>query len=395
MKVALLCGPCSPGACGVGDYTACLARALNQKGIDAHVISSASWNLLGAIKRYEVSDGAEFDVVHIQYPTVGFGWTLIPQGLALLQRCVVTIHEASQAHILRKLALLPFSVRPKRLVFTSECERHFAVRWLPWISQVSCVIPIPSNISAFEERSKRSRDEILYFGLIMPKKGLENVIALGELVKASGLSFRIRIMGSCPRKHAAYFEKLRSKTSTLPIIWDNELSEQEVAKRLASSTVAYLPYPDGASERRATLKAAFANGVAVLTTRGSQTPLDLEGVVRFCSSPEEALVAARSLIAHPEETVRLVSKARQYVQQYTWERTAELHAAVYKNVLDPKSIPQDNPAKSTGRVGLFSFCPSVFTKQSVEGRAEGMSERSVKTTDAACPPGEFRRTSPR
>ena len=49
MKTALLCGPCYPGACGVGDYTVCLARALNQRGIEARVISSANWSLLGAI----------------------------------------------------------------------------------------------------------------------------------------------------------------------------------------------------------------------------------------------------------------------------------------------------------------------------------------------------------
>ena len=204
MKAALLCGPCPPGACGVGDYTICLARALNQKGVEAHVISTGrSGTLLGAVRRFE-DPGTKFDILHIQYPTVGFGGALIPQGLALRQRCVVTVHEVSRAHILRKLALLPFGIRPRRLIFTSECERQFAMKWVPWISRVSCVIPVPSNISAFEGQSDRSLDEILYFGLIMPKKGLENVIALAGLIKASGLSFRmyaswVRLPPNMPR----------------------------------------------------------------------------------------------------------------------------------------------------------------------------------------------------
>ena len=235
MKTALVCGPCPRGACGVGDYTLGLARALNRRGVEAHVISSGNWNLLGAIRHHERSAGVEFDFVHIQYPTVGFGWAFTAQALGLFRRCVITIHEASGAHILRKLGLLPFSIRPKRIVFTSEHERQFAVKWVPWISRVSCVIPIPSNISAFEGPNQRSLDEISYFGLIMPKKGLDSVITLAQLVKVSGLSFRIRIIGSCPPKHAGYLQELKSKTSTLPIIWDCGLTEEEVAKRLASS----------------------------------------------------------------------------------------------------------------------------------------------------------------
>ena len=333
MKAALLCGPCPPGACGIGDYTVCLARALNQKGVQAHVISSGNWNLLGVIKREAGSGGANFDVLHIQYPTVGFGWALTPQGLALLQRCVVTIHEASRAHILRKLALLPFSIRPKQLIFTSEHERQFAIKWIPWISEVSCVIPITSNIIAVEEPSNRSLDEILYFGLIMPRKGLESVIALGELLKASGLSFRIRIMGSSPPKYAAYFEELKSKASTLPIIWDHDLSEHEVAKRLASSSIAYLPYPDGVSERRATFKAALLNGVTVITTRGQHTPSSFGEIVSFCANPKEALAAAQFLSENPAQRAKLADRAGTYARQFTWDSIAEAHLALYQRIL--------------------------------------------------------------
>jgi glycosyltransferase involved in cell wall biosynthesis len=342
VKVALLCGPCPPGACGIGDYAVCLARALNQKGVQAHVISSGNWNLLGAVKRE--AGRADFDVLHIQYPTVGFGWTLAPHALSVLQRCVITIHEASRAHILRKLALLPFSIRPKQLIFTSEYERQFAVKWVPWISEVSCVIPITSNIGIVEEPSNRSLDEVLYFGLIMPKKGLESVIALGELVKVSGLSFRIRIMGSSPPKYAAYLEDLKSKASTLPIIWDHDLSELEVAKRLASSSIAYLPYPDGASERRASLKAAMLNGVTLITTRGQHTPSSFEEFVSFCANPKEALAAAQFLSGNPAQRAKLADSARSYARQFTWDSIADAHFALYQRLLSAAIQPRANRA---------------------------------------------------
>jgi len=337
VKVALLCGPCPPGACGVGDYTSLLASALNHKGVEAHVISTGKWNLRGSITRCEQSSGTKFDVVHIQYPTVGFGEALNAQGLALRQRCVITIHEASRAHILRKLALVPFSIRPQRLIFPSEHERRFAARWAPWTSTISCVIPVPSNIRAFQGQSERSLDEILYFGLIMPKKGLESVVALAQLVKASGLALRIRIIGSCPPKHAAYFEELKSKTSTLPINWDNQLSEQEVAKKLASSSIAYLPYPDGVSERRASFKAALLNGMTVITTRGQHTPPGLEDVVSFCASPEEAFIAARFLGENTEQRMRLADRALRYAREFNWESIADAHVALYADILGARS----------------------------------------------------------
>ena len=240
----------------------------------------------------------------------------------------------------------------ERLVFTSEYERQFAVKWVPWISRVSCVIPIPSNISAFEGPSNRSLDEILYFGLIVPKKGLENVIALGQLIKASGLSFRIRIVGSCPAKHATYFEEMRSKTATLPIVWDKDLGEGQVAQRLASSSIAYLPYPDGVSERRASFKAALLNGVTVITTRGKHTPSSLEGFVTFCANPEEALVAVRSLMQNDGHRTMLADKARHYAGQFSWDRIAEAHLGLYENLMRAKrhlgSKSRLNPAGESG-----------------------------------------------
>jgi len=273
------------------------------------------------------------DLVHIQYPTVGFATNLGPQAVSLLTNCVATIHEASGAHILRKLALFPFSFRARHVIFPNSFERRFAVRWAPWVARRSSVIAIPSNIGAAVRQRQRSLSEIVHFGLIMPKKGLEEVIKLGALIRESGLPLQIRIIGTVRAEHARYFASLRSGCSDLPIVWDNGLNKEQVEDRLAASAVAYLPYPDGASERRATLKAALINGVAVVTTRGPQTPPDLEACVCFVGTPEEALVAASNLLKSPEERGRLTSKGVQYAGQYTWARIAEQHSTIYDEIL--------------------------------------------------------------
>jgi len=275
--------------------------------------------------------------VHIEYPTVGFGARLGPQALSLLQGCVVTIHEASQRHFLRKLALFPFSIRPQHIIFTSHFEREFATKWTPWIRRVSSVIPVGSNIGVGARKMPRDLYEVVYFGLIMPGKGMEHVVELSRLIRSAGLSLKVRIIGKAPFRYLDYLKRLRSETAYLPIIWDIDLTEEQVAERLAGASIAYLPYPDGASERRTTLKAALVNGVAVLTTRSSQTPHSLGEAVRFCASAKDALETISYLIQHPEEMARISNAAACSGGAFTWAGIAEQHVRVYQSVLDQES----------------------------------------------------------
>jgi glycosyltransferase involved in cell wall biosynthesis len=350
MRVALICGPCSPGACGVGDYTRCLANALNAIAIETHVIASGNWRLHNSFAMYRRVRSLNPDLVHIQYPSRGFATHLGPQAFALLQRCVITLHESRQSHLFRKLAEFPFSIRSKHVIFPSEFERSFATRWAPWISQTSSVLGVPSNMEVGESTPARTVNEIVHFGLIMPNKGLEDVIQMGALIRASALPLRIRIIGAVHPKYARYFETLRSQSSDLPITWENDLAKKQIENRLAASAVAYLPYPDGASEKRATLKAALINGVAVVTTRGPQTPPDLDGCAGFAQTPQQALIAAMNLLGSAEERSKLTAYGEQYARRYTWERIAQQHSALYAKVLDRNEArlrPVENSERRT------------------------------------------------
>lgn len=332
MRIALLSGPCPPHQCGVGDYTRLLADALQARGIETLDFPGVIWGLGGVLEVQAALRKLRPDVVHMQYPTLGFGPKLGPQALALLTGCVITIHEASRSHLLRKIALLPFAVRPKHIIFTSEFEREFALNWVPWLSRLCSVIPIPSNVGVATQNRERTLNEIVYFGLIMPSKRVEEVLKLAALIKFAGLSLQIRIVGTPPDKYSAYAAGLRAGSANLPVIWECGLDEKQVAERLAQSSLAYLPYQDGASERRATLKAALANGLVVITTRGTQTPDILDDAVMYCKSPEEALTVAQSLLVNPDKMSRLACNARLYGQQFTWERTAELHSILYQKM---------------------------------------------------------------
>ncbi len=333
MKVALVIGrrPAA-GVCGVADYAVLLSEVLQAHGVDARLIVSDDWRMRSARKVCESL--REYDVVHIQYPSLGFGYKLGPQALALLRSTVVTIHEASQRRILRKLSLLPFVVRPWHVIFTTEFERQYVTKRAPWIGARSSVDPPPSNIRKFAQTLSRAENEIIYFGLILPRKGLEDVVELSRLIQSQGLPWRIRILGSPRPERREYFQRLRAATETLPVVWELNRSEQEVAERLAGTAIAYLPFPDGASERRSTLKAALTQEVVVVTTLGAHTPEAMKLAVKFARTPREALNTIRALFQDTGERAEMGRRAAQYAQTWgTWEQVAERHLAIYENVL--------------------------------------------------------------
>ncbi len=334
MKIAFLTGPCPPGECGVGDYVVLLAEALNEIDVRTEIVTVHDWTIVEAIRVHRKLK--EFDVVQIHYPSLGIGTKLGPQLNALLRRSVIVLHEGSQVHILRQLALYPFSVFPKHVVFFSEFERRFGIRWAPWISSITSVIPPPSNIRECEYHGPRDLNEIVAFGLIRPGRGHEQVVQLAELIKLSNAPFRIRVIGTPQSSEfVSYFDGLRANSANLPIVWDSGLSEQQVAERLTRAAIAYLPYPDGAAELRSTLKAALLHKLAIVTTQGRHTPHNLADVVCFAQTPAEALIAIRRIQENPQLQEALSRKAAAYVKDWTWDASARSYARLYEHCLQP------------------------------------------------------------
>jgi len=332
MKVKLVVGPCQPGKCGVGDYALRLADALRQAGAVIDVVGDGDWRLRGVPSLLRNLKRPEREVLHIQYPTVGFGHKLGPQAFAMASPTVVTLHEASRSHWLRQLSLYPFSLRTKHVIFTSEFDRRLGLRWAPWIATRSSVIPIGSNIETGPPNRNRTSNEIIYFGLIRPRKGIEDVLDLARLLKTKSLPLKVRIVGNYGPEHARYAGGLREESNGLPVIWEQDLDGSSVAGRLAASSIAYLPFPDGASERSGSLKAALANGMAVVTTRGRDTPEGLGQIVWFSSTPAEAIAQIHELAFNRTLAEALGDRARTYATTFSWDTVASQHLDIYEKL---------------------------------------------------------------
>jgi len=275
------------------------------------------------------------EAIHIQYPSIPLGASLVPQALTMMTRKVpvlVTLHEFRHTHLLRRVSCLSFALRSRTIVFTTEVESQRFLVWYPWARRKSAIVPIGSNIPLSEEREDQDPLGVFYFGLIKPDKGLEEFVKLVKLARDRNRPYQFAIIGAFVPRYASYFKSFRKSTDGLPITWHLDLPAEQAAVRLASLRFAYMPLPDGASERNASLLAALRNGAVVITKQGLQTTNKLSTVVEFASDPSQALNSLDYLASNTEQADTLSLQGREYASQFSWRSIAQAHRQLYEEV---------------------------------------------------------------
>ncbi|WP_232203542.1 glycosyltransferase family 4 protein [Rubrobacter xylanophilus] len=351
----MISGSLPPRVCGVGDNAFRLAAALSEAGMNVEILTTTgpvpddslgvdihasvrNWNLLRLSEAMREIRAIRPDIVHLQYPTAEYKAGLLPQALVLSRvPLVVTIHEASYVHILRRISLYPFLILADRVVATTRFEADFLVGLYPSVRKKLSVVSIGSSIPAGPVLV-RDRNTIMYFGLIAPRKGIEEFLELADLAGEAGKPWTFRIVGALSSRWREYAQELHKDALSLSVEWHLNLSAEEVAKHLASVGAVYLPFPDGASLRRSSLIAALVNSSPIITTRGGSTPSDLvdgENVL-FANSPEVALKKIQRLVSDAELSRRLSCGAAEYGKRFSWSQIAEQYIDLYGYVLSTR-----------------------------------------------------------
>jgi glycosyltransferase involved in cell wall biosynthesis len=366
LRIALITGSYPPMRCGVGDYSRRLAEAIRGQQAGVDVFTSIDENLIGReeglhplARKWSILPMMSLsfrvyerrpDIVHIQYPTVGYGHHLGPQALAISLRMlrlkvVTTIHEFQWAHVLRRLSLLPFLLASNALVFTSEEERAAIASAAPWLSgkleRASYVIPVGSNIpvAGGPVRATEGGPVVSFFGLFYPGRQVELVVAAFSAVARTHPRLQFRFIGDLHPRHRGYFVRIkRLVEETLPrerVEWLLGKAPEEIAIALRQSRVCVLPYRDGASFRRTTLIAALALGVPVITTKGRSTPALLEdgSSVLFAGNENEMAEAVVRAVTNPALSRRVSEGARALSERFSWDGISEKHLRVYEQVV--------------------------------------------------------------
>jgi glycosyltransferase involved in cell wall biosynthesis len=327
--------------CGVSDYARCLVDNFQNNDFEIVALSSKNWKLVSVFKLLREIWIQKPDLIHIQYPTAVYGSSISPQIVMFYAKIVripviVTIHEYSQTHVLRKLASLLFFMSD-RLLFTNEFEKDLYGSNLFFRRIMSSeVIPLGSSIPIAVE-GPRNPTKVTLFGLIRPNKGIEEFLELADLSAQHGGKFQFLLIGNPQLGGEAYFDAIRVRVaaaSNVDLL--TGLSPDDVSEVLAGATFAYLHYPDGASDRRTSLISALGNGLVVLTTRGLHTSPGLSDVVHFVRNSSGAFSVLVKLFENTGllESTRL--KAQMYAGRFSWEGVTDRHIDLYRQLTEPK-----------------------------------------------------------
>lgn len=345
-KVLLVSGSWPPQVCGVGDYTQVLSRELTGIGVSVEHFASDRFSRLYSASIVDEIEAIDCDVVHIQYPTAGYGRSLTPSRLARAIRdrpVVVTLHEYSIFRPYRRAWFSPYARHCAARLFTTDEERRLFAARFPKRVGTDETIEIGSNIPAAASRPRRP-GAVCYFGLIAPSKGIEAFLELASIARgaASGLTFEI--IGAIPDRHRRYAEDAIGRAKALGIEVLLHLPDHAVGERLASATFGYLPFPDGASAKRGTLAAAFVNGLIVATHHSAITPDWIRAASLGTMAPLDTLTALCHLMGNDRLRADFSRRVAAAAGHFEWSAIARRHAQLYRTLLQP-----DLPTRSSRR----------------------------------------------
>ncbi|MGJ1436877.1 hypothetical protein [Sphingobacterium siyangense] len=271
-KVTIITGAYPPKVCGVGDYTAKLIAELRKlSSFEIDLFYKDTWSLKYLINYIRELLSRKSNFYHLQYPTEGYGYSVLPLLLLLLlpyHKRIVTIHEFSSRNLSAYIYtgfLVFFSAKT---IVTNALEYKHACRFTLNKKKVH-VIPIASNISASANANRKFSDreiDLAYFGHIRPIKGLEDFIYTRGLIKQR---INCKIIGQSLDNYRDFFNTIQNRATEYQIEMVANRSQDVVEGLLANTKILYLPYPDGISNRRGTLLAGIQNG-CVIVSRYSQ-----------------------------------------------------------------------------------------------------------------------------
>lgn len=313
-KILIITGTYPPERCGVGDYTWNLLNSTN--GSTWEILYSSNWKINTFIDKIKQIKQSKARIINVQYPTMGYAGSIFPHLLFLYLRLFtrrtlsITFHEFSQMKLRGKIAAYSiFILLAHKIIFTTEEERDEVSKRIPLIFRRKIkVIKIASNIPA-STNSQRNlwerKYDIIYFGYIRPQKGIEQFIYTCKQLKITQPDLKIIVVGQVQKEFTDYAKRILKEIHNIGVEYVGNLAEHKVANLLSNVKIAFLPYPDGVSERRGSFLAAIINGCIVVTTIGKHTT-KMQKEICFIGEKESFVKLIESLLIEKQDIIKRI-----------------------------------------------------------------------------------------
>jgi glycosyltransferase involved in cell wall biosynthesis len=357
--------------CGVGDYTAHLAGALSRRmdttvGVLTDVAatpipSNFEFEVIPVCRGWRPADVVRVgraayqwkpDIMHIQYPTQGYGTRYLPWLLPSLFRMagvpvVQTWHGYDGRHISRRF--IPNSVvsggviavRPEFIdqmsLFYQRLNRRKHFKVIPNASTIP-----PTRLTEEEKSELRlglstgSSKVVVFFGFAYADRGVELLFQIADPAQ----------------HHLVFISDLKSEDPYHKLILDNAnrgpwagkvtitgyLPAEDVGRILAAADAVVLPFRDGGGMWNTSIRAGLAQGTFVLTTTRERSGYDSTDNIYY---------------ARPNDVVEMRAALGRFIGSRTapsqlslrdeWDSIASAHMSLYEIVASSFSGKSPSP----------------------------------------------------
>jgi glycosyltransferase involved in cell wall biosynthesis len=381
VNIALVSGSAGDSRCGVGDYAYELAQHL---ALDAEVhlyydhnhgparppFEKLSTLHLHPVKGFSVFSLSKltrelrqrnYDIVHVQYPSKGYGTSVgpgfLPQNLAGMKsrsRIVVTLHEWITSHPLRKMVMDQMLPSLDALIVTNEAEMKALVGKvggkpvlsLPvgdilrsrseleavWLEAEGQPVPELPLLKGPQERVPYS---VFHFGLPARGKGLERLLEAIKLTRDAGAPAMLYLGGDFPpgeQRTETLLNRITELELSEAVVRLGHLAFDSVERTALKFCLAAFPFDEGFSSKRSSLAALSHLELPLVVGAGSQ-----ETHPYYC--PEENTAASLSVLLVElfngrleQEWFEQVNKQREYAERFRFSRIALAHLDLYRKL---------------------------------------------------------------
>jgi hypothetical protein len=352
--------------CGIGDYTAQLAGALARRPkVTVAVLTSTgaaesadhAFEVLPVARDWRLSEfpgiaraigSWQPDIVHMQFPTQGYGRRKLPwllpallaaHGLKLVQTWHEYVLQDSLPALKHSVLNLPNALAGGGLAVVRP---NFRERMAPWFRALVARRPfrfipnapsIPVTVWSDDERramrawlAPGGETIVAYFGFAYEAKGVEQLFEIADPA-------RHRLILICDLNADDPYQRGVLERAAAPD-WAGRVtvtgfqSAGEAGRMLAAADAAVFPFREGGGDWNTTLQGAAAQGTFVLTT--SREP-------RGYDAPRNTYFASVDDVPEMRQALRTYQGRRTAHEQAaapaSWDSIAESHLELYAEVI--------------------------------------------------------------
>lgn len=360
MRTLLITGSFPPMRCGVGDYAATLAEALAKlRETEVAVLtdtractarSGVNFEVFPIVHGWKISDLSHIiktirrwkpDVVHLQYPTQGYGRSWVPWFLPIILfllnvKIVQTWHEDFPMGGWHNL---PIAIVPGGLIVVRPNYVASMPVWSRWLIRNKCFefIPNASAIPKIElgdaERSclhnrftSAATPIVAFFGFVYPHKGVDQLFQI--LDPARHHLLLICDLDVRDPYHKTLLDHMSHGKWVGNVTVTGFMPAEEVGRLLAMADAVVFPFREGGGRWNTSVHGELAQGTFVLATSYEQ---------HGYFPPENIYYARPGDVADMRHALQLYLGSRNCDAttnpDITWEAIANMHKTLYETLL--------------------------------------------------------------